>query len=112
VEIGGAVLSLLGVVVSVYGTYLMTKWYHPYKWAGFVKSVALSVWREIAGEGEKTARHNRVAALMAEMTPENKAESLNGIHWVFFGFLLQAIGALLILGDVVWLNVVAERATQ
>jgi len=42
--------------------------------------------RGLFAELDELRKATRVAALMAEMTPENKAESLNGIHWVFLIF--------------------------
>jgi hypothetical protein len=100
-ETGAAGLTLAGVFVGVYGTYKMTKFYHPYRWAGFVKSVVMTMYRDLTGQEDKVNRHNRVAAKLAGMTPEDKADSLRGVEWVFVGFLLQTGGAIIVLIDVI-----------
>ena len=94
-EISGAVLTLIGVVIGVYGTYIMTKFNHPYGPLGFVKSMCRMLWRMIFFQEQKTVRHNAVAAKFAALRPEEKGESLSGIQWVFVGFVLQTIGAAL-----------------
>lgn len=107
-EIIGAVLTLLGVVVGVLGTYLMTKFYHPFGPLGFTKSMARTIIGMIF-EREKTERYIEVAGKFAKLKEENKGESLVGLHWVFFGFSLQTLGAILIMIDVVWLNLCVEK---
>ena len=36
-SVAGPLITLLGVFVSLLGTYLLTKWYHPYTEQGFVQ---------------------------------------------------------------------------
>ena len=84
-EIGGASLTLIGVVVGVYGTYLMTKFYHPYGPLGFTKSIVKMLWRTLFFQSERAKRHNEVAAKFAKLREEDKGESLAGVHWLFVG---------------------------
>jgi hypothetical protein len=98
-EVGGAIFTLAGVLVGVYGTFVMTKFYHPYGPIGFVVSMIRMLGRLIIGQGKKNQEHSDVAAAFAELTPEKKGESLTGAHWLFIGFFLQTIGALLIMAD-------------
>src|ERR1700746_3146863 len=65
------------------------------RWAGFVKSIIMTMYRDLTGQGDKINRHNQVAAKIAEMTSEDKADSLSGVEWIFVGFLLQTVGAIL-----------------
>src|SRR5690348_16966181 len=103
-EIGGAVFSLAGVAVGVYGTYLTTKFLHPYTATGFVKSMVRMMWRKATRQNEKNLRNQRVAAAIAIMSPENKAESYTGVHWLFVGFVFQTVGAIMILIDSICVN--------
>jgi hypothetical protein len=98
-EVGGAAFSLAGVLVGVYGTFVMTKFYHPYGPVGFVVSMARMLGRLIIGQSKRNQEHSDVAAAFAELTPEKKGESLTGAHWLFIGFFLQTIGAFLIVAD-------------
>src|ERR1700719_4536877 len=95
-EVGGALLTLVGVVIGVYGTFLMTKFYHPYAPVGFVVSMVRMLGRILIGQAKRNQEHSDVAAVFAELTPEKKGESLSGAHWLFIGFFLQTIGATLI----------------
>jgi hypothetical protein len=104
IEIGGALLTLAGVVIGVYGTFLMTKFYHPYSIPGFVVSVIRNAWLTLTGQKEKKALHAEIATKFASITAESRGESLYGIQWVFFGFFLQTVGAVLILADTLVLN--------
>jgi hypothetical protein len=99
VEISAAALSLVGVLVGVYGTYVLTKWYHPFGWWSFTMSIVVMFWRKITFAEAKSERVNKTAAALAGMTPENRAESLHGLHWIFLGFLLQTAGAALAMVD-------------
>jgi hypothetical protein len=103
-EIGAALVTLIGVVIGVYGTYVLTMWTHPMGFWAFNQSVLIMFARKIVGKDDMTARVNRVATKLAEMKPENKAESLHGLHWIFLGFVLQTIGALLLAIDAVCVN--------
>ena len=108
-EITGAVLTLLGVVIGVYGTYLMTKFSHPFGPLGFTISMARTISGMMFGERENTKRYIEIAGKFAALKEQDKGESFVGLHWLFFGFFLQTLGAILIMIDVAWLNVCVER---
>jgi|SRR5579864_43885 len=103
-EIAGAVLTLIGVAVGVYGTYLMTKFTQPFGPLGFMKSMVRTVMLMLLGETDKKNHYVSVASTFAKLKEENKGETLVGVHWVFFGFFLQTWGAILILVDVLIVN--------
>lgn len=124
-SIGGPLITMIGVFVSVMGTYLMTKWYHPYTGQSFVDHIVESPMlamvlfqkkrENIPGEepqpesaAETTAKKlldkiERIAKL-AETNKERRAVTLVGIDMVFIGFILQALGAVSSLVDVVWMH--------
>lgn len=111
-EVGAAGLTLLGVIVGVYGTYILTKWTHPLGWWGFNWSVLVMFGRKLIGRDDETTRINEVSTRLATMSAENKAESLHGLHWVFFGFVLQTIGAVLLVIDSIWVNFILETSSK
>jgi hypothetical protein len=104
IEIGGALLMLIGVLIGVYGTFLMTKFYHPYGPLGFAVSLTRMLGRTLTGQQKKNEIHADVAAAFADLTPEKKGESLSGASWLFIGFFFQTIGAILTLIDIVIAN--------
>jgi hypothetical protein len=124
-SIGGPFVTLAGVAVSVIGTYLLTKWYHPYTEEGFVTHLydapllAMLILEKtppsIPGEGNQSERreHKRVLqklnkiAELAEVNKERRSVSLVGIDLIFIGFVLQGIGASFSLIDVAWTQIVA-----
>jgi hypothetical protein len=103
-EIGGALLTLAGVVLGVYGTFLMTKFIHPYGPIGFFVSMLRMIGRSLIGRRDRNKEHAEVAAAFAELIDEKKGEILSGTQWVFFGFFLQTMGAVLIAIDAFCLN--------
>lgn len=110
IEILAALFSLVGVVVGTHGTYLLTRWYHPFSEGGFIVSLRRMLWRKIMGRSEESARHLRVTSALAKLRPEDKARSLDGIYWVFVGFVLQTFGALLVLVDALVMNLGKHQA--
>jgi hypothetical protein len=104
IEMGSAALTLCGVVAGVYGTFLMTKFYHPYGLFGFLASVIRSGLHRITGQKKKQDLHLEIETAFGGITKEKRGESLYGIQWVFIGFFLQTVGAILILLDTWILN--------
>lgn len=124
-SIAGPLVTLAGVIVSVIGTYLLTKWYHPYTEGGFFKHIQEAPFlamillqkpaRNIPGEGpqieapqtekarKRLAKLDRIADL-AKVNDERRSVSLVGIDLIFIGFVLQGIGAVSSLIDVIWLQ--------
>jgi hypothetical protein len=107
-EIGGAGLTLLGVVVSVYGTFVLTQWTHTYSLVDFLKSTVKMFFRK----AKRQERINQVATALTEGKDEEKAKSLAGLQWVFLGFVLQAFGSILLTIDAVWVNFFVETTQK
>jgi hypothetical protein len=124
-SIGGPLITLVGVIVSVLGTYLLTKWYHPYTEHGFVDHLlespllAMIILQKgkqpIPGEqaappspqeikAERMLKKLDRIAKVAEYNKERRSVSLVGIDLIFIGFVLQGVGAVSSLIDVIWLH--------
>jgi hypothetical protein len=111
-EIFAAIFSLLGVIVGVRGTYLLTSWTHTYDWWNFTLSIAKMFWRKLICQEDKNKRVEKTSAILAKLNDENKAESLHGLEWVFLGFILQTVGAILTAIDAFWINFFIENASK
>lgn len=94
-EISAAIFALIGVMVGVWGTFLLTQYTHTLGWWAFNWSIILMFFRKLVGKDEKNQRIRMVLAALSNTKVEKKPESLLGLHWVFFGFILQTIGAVL-----------------
>jgi hypothetical protein len=124
-SIAGPLITLIGVIVSVLGTYLLTKWYHPYTEHGFVDHLlespllAMIILQKqkppLPGEQPQTPSPQEIKAQkmlnkldgiakIAELNKERRSISLVGIDLIFIGFVLQGIGAVSSLIDVIWLH--------
>ena len=91
---------LAGVVVAVYGTYLMTTAYHPFKTLDLIKNMARTFFRL------STLRWRKAKELITdvsnlEVNKEDRAKSLMGVYFLFLSFVLQTAGAVLAVLDVV-----------
>jgi hypothetical protein len=107
-EITSAIFGLLGVVAGVYGTWVMTKWTHVYGFWGFLWNILTLLFHK----ADSQRRKNEIATKLAELEKEKKGESLSGLYFVFLGFVLQTIGAILLAIDAVWLNLFHEVASK
>ena len=94
VLIGGPSITLLGVIVGVMGTLMICKPYHPFSYLAFVRHLLGVIWAFRRGAEEAT-RLIRIASQLGAVNEEDRANSLMGVYVVFFGFVLQAIGAVL-----------------
>jgi hypothetical protein len=113
---------LIGVAVSVLGTYLLTKKYHPWKPGDYFRHLADSPFfamvllrkkrDQVPGESpsqpgrpsesERKLEELRIYARAGEANKERGTVSLVGIDLIFIGFVLQGIGAVFSLADVAW----------
>ncbi len=101
IKICAAGLLLLGVLVAVYGTYLMTLAYHPFKTKlDLVKNILRVSW--LFATFRFRAAHELVDTVeqFAEVNPEDRTKSLRGIYFLFLSFVLQTAGSILAVIDV------------
>jgi len=68
--------------------------------------------RKLLRKEDKGARVQATAAILSKLKDENKAVSLHGLEWIFFGFVLQTLGAILLVVDACWVNFFLEKASQ
>lgn len=121
-SIAGPLVTLIGVAVSVLGTYLLTKKYHPWTPRDYVKHLCDSPFFAMAlletkhddipgepplqprkpSESERRLEELRIFARAGEANKERGSVSLIGIDLIFIGFVLQGIGAAFSLVDIAW----------
>ena len=94
VHIAAPVATLVGVLVSVIGTYLITQSEHPFSHIEFWKSVAKVLWLLITGRKAAAEELVQTASGVA-MNTKSLAISLFGLYIVFIGFLIQGLGSIL-----------------
>ena len=95
VRVGAPIATGIGVILGVMGTLLICKPHHPFTVWGLVKhifSLALYAMRKGPSQASGLVR---TASRLAAINEEDRAKSLLGVYFVFLGFVMQAIGALL-----------------
>jgi hypothetical protein len=97
----GPIISLIGVVLGAYGTLLMCRPYHPFGTWDVVRHLLWICSRLLVGDTQ-TARHAiRDANEFSTINPENRYRTVAGVYVLVFSFIVQTIGAVLILVDLV-----------
>jgi hypothetical protein len=94
-EISSAIMGLLSVSAGIVGTFWLTRLYHAFKPVDFLRAVWSSVSHTARGHFLEALNEARVATRFGGFQPENKAQSLVGVYWVFIGFVLQGIAGVL-----------------
>lgn len=86
----------------MWGTYLLTRWYHLFSATGFWSAI----WRIIVLSAKldmaSFIREAEIATKLGSVHPEAKAESLVGVYYIFLGFVLQLGGARFWGADALW----------
>jgi len=97
VSLGAPAFSVLGILVSAYGTYLITRFFHGMPMWEFAKSATYIAWLYIRRRSEEgKALVGSAASFGEKFGSEDKRESLAGLYVVFAGLALQGVG------DVLW----------
>jgi len=97
----GPILTLIGVVLAMWGTLLMCRPYHPFstwKVIGHVFHVVSLLLRGNPGGAQQTIAN---ASDFSKINDENRRLTLAGVYVLVFSFLIQSIGAALICLDLV-----------
>jgi hypothetical protein len=97
-HLGGPLLALIGTIISVGGTYLMTRLYHPFGGLNFLRSLLRIIWLLITRQRKTLANMMEGAPQFASI--ENRARSLAGVYILFVGLFIQAVGGALTIVDV------------
>jgi len=103
--LSSALVTMLGIAASVWGTYLMTMSLHPFDLDGFKDFIldsprfAMALIEEqrarVAGRSPATQgvlKDLQTISRLAEINPERRDISLVGVGLLFIGFVLQAVG--------------------
>lgn len=102
VSLGAPLLSVIGVAVSAYGTYLVTRWYHALPKLDFARSAIRIAWLFVSGQKETAlSLMSSAAELGDKFGAEDKRETLAGVYVIFFGLALQLVGDGLWILDVI-----------
>jgi hypothetical protein len=99
IKMGAAAFLLAGVVVAVYGTYLMTQEFHPFRIGSLVISVVTALFLIVTFQW-KSANHLVADISLTEVNPQDRSKALKGVYFLFLSFILQTIGAVLAVMDV------------
>ena len=95
VHLGAPIATGIGVILGVIGTYLICKPYHPFGVWGLVRHI-FSLIPYAIQKGPSQARGLvGTASRLSAINEEDRAKSLVGVYFIFLGFIMQAIGALL-----------------
>ena len=95
----GPVITLVGVVLGAYGTLLMCRPYHPFGTWGVVRHLLWICGRVLAGDTARARQAIRDANDFSTINPENRDRTVAGVYVLVFSFLVQTVGAVLILVD-------------
>lgn len=93
-RIGAPILTGWGVILGVWGTLMICKPYYPFSTLGFVRRV-LGVFWALRHGMEEALKLVEITSRLGAVNGEDRPKSLIGVYFVFFGFVLQAIGAVL-----------------
>lgn len=96
-----AILTLLGVLVGVYGTHQMTMAYHPFGGAGVIRNFFRMVVLFLIFRWNSAKTLIGDAAFFGEMNREDRTQSLMGIYILGVSFLLQTAGAAFAVADLI-----------
>jgi hypothetical protein len=100
IKLCAALFSLVGVVLGVVGTYLMTSAYHPFNAQAATYDFLHVVFLFLTFRWKRGLRTIGDAAFFGEVNPEDRRRSLLGIYVLGVSFLFQTAGALLFVVDV------------
>jgi hypothetical protein len=102
IQILGPVTTFSGVILSIWGTYLLTRWYHPFKLRGFLQFIFQVTGMFIVGRKVEAIHRTEVATKLGRVNREKRAVSLIGLYLIFVGFIFQGIGAFCWGVDTIW----------
>jgi hypothetical protein len=97
-QLSSLIVLVLGVLLSVIGTFYLTHLYHAFDAAGFFTAVARAAWLVATCRPRRLLTEAKVTAGLTP-DPEERGKSLIGIYLIFLGFVLQGVGTVLALVD-------------
>ena len=100
-HLSGPLISLVGVVLGAYGTLLMCRPYHPFTTWGVVQHLLWIASKVLTGDVKAARRAIRDANDFSTINPEKRDRTVAGVYVLVFSFIVQTIGAVLIVADLV-----------
>ena len=98
----GPVITLIGGVLGAYGTLLMCRPYHPFGTWGVVRHLLWICGRLLVGDDTQPRDKRSVTPNgFSTINPEKRDRTVAGVYVLVFSFIVQTIGAVLILVDLV-----------
>ncbi len=97
----GPVITLIGGVLGAYGTLLMCRPYHPFGTWGVVRHLLWICGRLLVGDTATMRQAIRDADAFSTINAENRDRTVVGVYVLVFSFIVQTIGAVLIVADLV-----------
>jgi len=97
----GPLITLLGVALGAWGTLLMCRPYHPFSTWGIVQHLLWILGRLVVGKMEEARQAVRSAEKFSTINPENRYRTVAGVYLLVFSFVVQTVGAVLILVDMI-----------
>ena len=95
----GPVITLLGVLIGAYATLLMCREYHPFGTWSVMGHLFWIGWKLLVGDVKEVRIALKAASEFAQVNPANRYRTLAGVYVLVFSFLVQTLGALLIVID-------------
>ena len=94
-NIAGFVIASAGSMLGMTGALQQTNAYYPFKPGPFLGYMLRITFGPILRKSVADEIHT--AAKLSEKRPEDRAKSLHGLYFLFCGFLLQMVGAAVLL---------------
>jgi hypothetical protein len=95
----GPVLTLIGVMLGVWGTLLMCRAYHPFKTWQVIRHIIATMMLYGRGRGRAAREEMSDASNFAKLNEENRYRTLEGVYVLVFSFFVQMLGAALVIAD-------------
>ena len=80
------VVQLCGIILEIIGVLFMANYFLQIRWYQIPKVVLTSFYRSGSGKS---------ASVISDFTPEDKLTSLQGLSFLFLGFLIQGIAIII-----------------
>lgn len=95
VRFAGPLVTLLGVGLGMYGTFLVSRFYHSFRPKIFWITVFKTLWHFLTFRKSKAVNFIEIAVKVSLDNKEDKPTTLLGYYLIFWGFAFQGLGALL-----------------
>jgi hypothetical protein len=102
IQVSGPAITLVGIFLSIWGTFLLTRWYHTFDLPDFLKCGVQVTIFVITGQSQRAFDLIRAVTKFGRLNKERRPRSLAGLFMIFAGFVLQALGAVFWGVDMVW----------